>query len=126
MEGKDQVEGCLKDQVSHWNNGDIKGYMSFYKNDPETFYVGRSITKGFDNIAEKYESNYVQGNRMGKLSVTELSIRLIENNHAIAIGRWHLERDQESGGPASGIFSLVWEKTSDDPTSWRVILDHAS
>jgi ketosteroid isomerase-like protein len=43
--------------------------------------------------------------------------------YAIATGRYHLARSAAGGGDATGIFSLVWQKSAD---GWKIILDHTS
>jgi ketosteroid isomerase-like protein len=57
------------------------------------------------------------------LEFSDLSIRMLGTNYAVATGKYHLTRTAAGGGDASGIFSLVWEKSAD---GWKIILDHTS
>jgi ketosteroid isomerase-like protein len=50
-------------------------------------------------------------------------VRLLGADHASVIGRFHLDRTAEAGGPASGIFTLIFRKSEG---AWRIILDHTS
>jgi ketosteroid isomerase-like protein len=60
---------------------------------------------------------------MGKTTFSELQARLLTAELAIVTGRFHLQRDAQSGGDKSGLFTLVMRKGAD---GWRIIHDHTS
>jgi ketosteroid isomerase-like protein len=60
---------------------------------------------------------------MGTLGFSGLEIRLLGPDYAAVIGRFHLDRSAGAGGEASGIFTLLFHKTSQ---GWKIILDHTS
>jgi ketosteroid isomerase-like protein len=60
---------------------------------------------------------------MGKLAFTNLAIRVLDSNYAIATGNFHLDRTTNAGGNADGIFSLIFKR---EPQGWKIILDHTS
>jgi hypothetical protein len=58
---------------------------------------------------------------MGTLSVSDLAVRPLGPEYAVASARWHLVRSQAKGGELSGIFSLVLHRGSG---GWHIITDH--
>ena len=66
---------------------------------------------------------------MGKLSFTDLDIRLLpsgcgKSEIALVTGKFHLDRTARGEAKKDdGIFSLVWRK---GPHGWKIILDHTS
>lgn len=110
-------------QTEAWNRGDVDGFMAAYKQSDDTTYMGKHIAHGFDHIRAGYTARYTSPEKMGKLTFSDLKVRLLGDNFAMVTGKFALERSAAGGGPAEGIFSLVWEKTSD---GWKIILDHTS
>ena len=131
VETKDTVaiKQVLLDQESAWNRGDIDSFMSGYKDSPDTTFIGKTISHGFQPILERYKKGYATRAAMGTLDFSELSVRMLGNDHAVVTGRYHLARTAEGGGDATGLFSLVFERESKgerEAGGWRIILDHTS
>ena len=125
-----QIRSALETQVGAWNRGDIPGFMEYYENSPETTFVGTtSINKGFQPILERYKKGYANKDQMGKLTFSELDVRLLPAStgtmeYAVVTGHFHLERTAKgSATKDDGIFSLVWHK---GPGGWKILLDHTS
>ncbi len=97
--------------------------MTTYENSPETTFVSDKVEYGYASILDRYRKHYATPAAMGKLTFTHLAIRILDAHYAVATGNFHLERSQEGGGNADGIFSLLWKK---DPADWKIILDHTS
>jgi uncharacterized protein (TIGR02246 family) len=116
------VRKVLEQSAEAWNKGNVDGFLESYANDPQTLFVGaKGVVRGYDAIREKYHKGYEKDPRgMGTLSFTELEIRPLGPDHALAIGRWNLVR-QPGNGPDSGYFSLTFERR---PVGWRIICDH--
>lgn len=110
-------------QEKAWNSGDLEGYLKGYKDSPDTIFVGRQISRGYQQIAEDYKHNYPNRSLMGTLAFSELEAHPISDQFATCLGHYHLDRARKDGGPADGIFSLLLEKTDD---GWKIILDHTS
>lgn len=106
-----------------WNRGDIAGFAEGYKNSPDTLFIGRQLSRGYDGMVAEYKQNYPNREAMGNLSFSELEVHPLDDNFAICIGKFHLERSRKGGGNADGIFSLVFEKT---PEGWKIVLDHTT
>jgi uncharacterized protein (TIGR02246 family) len=113
----------LDDQAAAWNRGDVDAFMQAYKDAPDTTFIGKSVAQGYKPILERYKKTYFNRDAMGKLDYSDLTVRELGENYAVVTGKFHLTRTAAGGGDASGIFSLVWEKTAD---GWKIILDHTS
>ena len=117
------MKRVLEDQVSAWNQGDIDAFMRGYKNSPETTFIGKTVHRGWQQVLERYKHSYTTKEAMGTLAFSDLDVRMLGPDHAVATGQYHLTRSAAGGGDATGVFSLVWEKTAE---GWKIILDHTS
>jgi ketosteroid isomerase-like protein len=113
----------LTKQEGAWNRGDVDAFATGYKNSPETLFVGRQISRGYDQMVNEYKHNYPTRDAMGTLSFTDLEPHLLDEHFAVVLGHYHLDRSKKAGGSAEGIFSLVFEKTKD---GWKIIVDHTT
>jgi uncharacterized protein (TIGR02246 family) len=118
---EEQVKGVLDKQVAAWNRGDTDGFLDGYSSD--TVFVGEKMTRGVEDLKKRYQEHYPTRASMGKLTFFDLEIHEMGKDYAYVIGRWHLERDQEGGGNVSGVYSLVFRKTS---IGWKIVLDHTN
>jgi len=123
QDAESAIRKVLDDQVSAWNKGDIDAFMQGYQDSPETTFIGKTVHHGWQQVLERYEHDYSSKEARGTLEFSDLSVRLLGANYAIATGRYHLTRSAAGGGDATGIFSLVWEKSA---AGWKIILDHTS
>ena len=120
----DDIRAVLDRQSADWNRGDIEAFMRGYDDSPQTAFVSKDgVRKGYAAILARYRRNYASREKMGTLRFTEIDIRPLGSNHAVATGKYSLDRTAAGGGPASGWFSLVFVKT---PAQWKVVLDHTS
>lgn len=117
------IQQVLKDQVTAWNAGDVVTFMRGYKDSPDTTFIGKSVEHGYLPILERYKKAYATKDAMGTLDFADLAVRELGANYAVVTGKFHLARNAAGGGDASGIFSLVFEKTE---SGWKIILDHTS
>ncbi|MBL8212331.1 MAG: nuclear transport factor 2 family protein [Bryobacterales bacterium] len=119
-----EIKALLDEQAAAWNRGDIPAFMKSYENSPATTYAGASgVTKGYTTVLERYRKRYPDRDAMGTLRFTNIEVRLLGKDHALATGKFNLQRTPAGGGPASGWFSLVLKR---DKGSWLVIHDHTS
>ncbi len=117
------IQQVLNDQVAAWNRGDIPAFMQGYKDAEDTTFVGKTVQHGYRAILERYRRSFPDKAAMGTLAFSELQVRPLDARYAIVTGRFHLERDAAGGGPAAGVFSLIFESTA---AGWKIILDHSS
>ena len=117
------IHHLMDQQAADWNRGDVDAFMKAYEDAPTTTFVGKTVEYGYATIRERYRRIYPTPAGMGKLTFTNLAIRELAPNYAVATGNFHLERTAAGGGNADGIFSLVLKK---DPQGWKIILDHSN
>jgi ketosteroid isomerase-like protein len=110
-------------QEAAWNKGDLQAFIQGYKNSPDTLFVTHQVFRGVDGMLDEYRHNYPSRAAMGNLGFSELEVHPLDENFAVVIGKYHLDRGKKDGGNADGIFSLVFEKTDQ---GWKIIVDHTS
>jgi len=95
--------------------------MKGYWNSPDLTFAGSSgVTRGWEPVLERYRKNYPDTATMGHLDFSAIEIRMLGNDAALVVGRWHLKRANDQPG---GIFTLVFQRF---PEGWRIIHDHTS
>ena len=111
----------LEKQVTAWNRGDIDGFMEgYWKSEKLTFVTSSGVTRGWQNVIERYRRGYPDRKTMGTLSFTDLEVTLLSPDSAAVLGHWQLQR--EADGP-EGHFTLIVRKF---PEGWRVVHDHTT
>jgi ketosteroid isomerase-like protein len=110
-------------QEAAWNRGDLPAFASGYKDSPDTLFITHQISRGYAGLLDQYKRDYPTRAAMGTLAFSELEVHPLDENYAVCIGKYHLERGKKDGGNAGGIFSLVFEKTTD---GWKIIIDHTT
>jgi len=123
------IRSALEAQMKAWNGADIPNFMQTYEDSPNTTFIGQSLRKGYSTILERYKKSYTTPEQMGKLTFSDLEIRLLKSScgkaeFAVVTGKFHLERTAKGEATKDdGIFSLVWRKGRD---GWKILLDHTS
>ena len=117
------VVKVLTQQERDWNHGDLDAFAIGYKNAPDILFVGHQISRGYAGMLADYKGNYPNREAMGTLTFGDLEPHVLDDRFATVVGHYHLDRSKKSGGPAEGIFSLVFEKTD---KGWKIILDHTT
>ncbi|MEO8649485.1 MAG: DUF4440 domain-containing protein [Acidobacteriota bacterium] len=108
-------------QTAAWNRGDIEGFMKGYWNSDQLVFVsGDEVSRGRQPTLERYKKNYATREKMGSLSFTGVTVELISNDAAVALGSWSLTRAADS---PKGKFTLIFRKFKD---GWRIVHDHTS
>lgn len=115
------ITAMLAVQDAAWNAGDIDGFMEYYlKSDALRFASGGDVNKGWQTTLDNYKTRYPNQDAMGKLSFTDLEIRVLSNEYAQVFGRWKLERKIDIPG---GLFTLLLQNRDG---KWVIISDHTS
>ena len=123
------IRVAIQAQTEAWNHADIPTFMQAYEDSPDTTFIGLTLRKGYQPILQRYQQNYSTREQMGKLSFTDLDIRVLpsgcgKSEIALVTGKFHLDRTARGEAKKDdGIFSLVWRK---GPHGWKIILDHTS
>ncbi len=115
-----EIRKVLDEQVAAWNSGSIEGFMKGYWQSPETTFVGRSMTRGWQTVLDNYKKNYDTREKMGVLSFGELEIKALSKDSAFVLGTWRI--DDKNTNP-NGRFTLIFRRTKD---GWRIVHDHTS
>jgi ketosteroid isomerase-like protein len=105
-------------QQAAWNTGDLDRYLSFYKDAPDTEAYLAVPTRGLSAIRNAYHINFPNREAMGAIEDSEVNIRALGDNFALATGKYHLQRTKKGGGDAFGTFTQIFEKTS---AGWQII-----
>jgi ketosteroid isomerase-like protein len=110
-------------QESAWNKGDLDGFLSRFKDAPDTQAVLGARAHGIAEIRNAFHINYPSRESMGMIAYSDVEARELGETFAIATGRYHLDRTKKSGGPADGTFTEVMEKT---PQGWQIIFSETT
>jgi len=85
----DQIVAILTEQQAAWNRGDLDSFMKSYWNSPELTFAGSSgITRGWQSVLARYQSNYSDRQAMGHLDFSELEVHALGKDAAFVLGRW--------------------------------------
>jgi ketosteroid isomerase-like protein len=110
-------------QENAWNKGDLAGFASSFKNSPDTLVITHEVSRGFAGLLDEYKRDYPNKTAMGTLSYSDLEVHPLDENFAVVIGKYHLERAKKDGGNVEGLFSLVLENTDN---GWKIVIDHTT
>jgi uncharacterized protein (TIGR02246 family) len=120
-EEKEAVLQVLKDQVDAWNQFDLEGFMEgYWKSDSLRFSSGGNVRYGWQATMDGYRQGYPDPSVMGKLTFSELDVKIIGDRSAMVFGKWELARKTDHPW---GRFTLIWKKFDE---GWRIIHDHTS
>jgi ketosteroid isomerase-like protein len=109
------------DQEKEWNDGDLAAYLRGFKDSPDTIFIGKEISHGSAQILSDYKRIYPTRESMGTLAFSDLEVHPLDERFAVCTGRYQLDRGKKMGGVATGLFSLVLEKTN---AGWKIVVDH--
>ena len=115
------IRAVIEAQAAAWNRGDVAAYMDGYDRSPNTEFVGGdSITRGWQQVLDRYKQRYDSREKMGTLTFSDLEITVLSDDAALVLGRWHLKRATDE---PHGTFTLLFRKTK---VGWRIVHDHTS
>jgi ketosteroid isomerase-like protein len=112
-----EIKSALDYYAEAWNEGDLELIRSYYH--PDFVLVTPSGTRTLAERLGEIETVVKPGEDRGVLSHTEVTIREIEQKHAMAYGRFRLQF--KDGTKLDGWFSTVYVKT---PFGWKALLTH--
>jgi ketosteroid isomerase-like protein len=110
-------------QENAWNKGDLTAFASGFKDSPDTLFITHQVSRGFAGLLDEYKHDYPNKATMGTLNYSDLEVHPLDENFAVVIGKYHLERSKKDGGNAEGLFSLVFENTDN---GWKIVVDHTT
>src|SRR6185369_3502288 len=66
------IRAVLDAQAAAWNRGDVEAYMGGYDRSPKTEFVGGGdITRGWQQVLDRYKQKYDSREKMGTLTFTD-------------------------------------------------------
>lgn len=110
-------------QEEAWNKGDLEGYLGRYKDAPDTEAVLNGPVRGLANIRSTYHAAFPNRDAMGQLEQSEVEVRELGADYALATGKYRLMRSRRNGGEAQGVFTEIFEKTE---KGWQLIFSETS
>ena len=122
-DAKSEVLAVMQMQQEAWNRGDLAAFMEGYEKSSDITFVGKSVSRGFEGLVDRYHRAYGSKEKMGQLTFSELEYKSLGEESAFLIGRFQLKRSEAGGGDASGRFTVIFRKT---PAGWRIVHDHTS
>ncbi len=105
-------------QENAWNKGDLDGYLSHFKDAKDTEAVLNGPVRGLENIRSAYRISFPNREVMGQLEQTEVDVRELGPDFALATGKYRLMRSKKNGGEAQGTFTEIFEKTAE---GWKLV-----
>lgn len=115
------IRTLMANQETAWNKGDVDAFMLGYWNNDSLLFVGsKGPAYGWKTTLEGYKKRYPDTTAMGKLQFTILELRLLSDDDAFVLGKWHLSR---TIGDIGGYFTLLFRKING---KWYIVSDHTS
>lgn len=116
------IQKIMLDQAAAWNKGDLDAFMAigYWKSENLIFVSGDKITRGWQQTLDNYKRTYGTGDKMGKLTFSDLEINVLSKDAATVLGSWSLQRTSDN---PKGKFTLVFRKLKE---GWRIVQDHSS
>jgi ketosteroid isomerase-like protein len=116
-----EIGAVLSAQQEAWNRGGIDGFMNGYARAETTVFVsGDEVTRGWETVRDRYLKKYGDRAKMGTLTFSDLEIKELGPDSAVALGRWELKRASDN---PHGRFTLIFRRMAD---GWRIVHDHTS
>ena len=118
---KNEILKVIRTGQTGWNEGNWDKYMSQYLKSDSIRFVGKgNCTYGWETVMKNYKKGYPDKSAMGKLTFSNIDIKVLSDSSALVFGKWELERINDHPW---GLFTLIWKLT---PHGWKIIHDHTS
>jgi uncharacterized protein (TIGR02246 family) len=105
-------------QENEWNKGDLEGYLAQFKDAEDTEAILNGPVRGLAAIRAAFHSAFPNKEAMGTLEQSQVEVRELGPNFALALGHYRLVRSRKNGGDAEGNFTEIFEKTE---KGWKLI-----
>jgi uncharacterized protein (TIGR02246 family) len=116
------IRAMLDSAATAWNAGNLDGFMFTYAHDSATtFMTPRGPVCGYDAIRARYAPRFEPGGVRDSLTFTDLVVRPLDADYAIATARYVLTRGDSV--TATGPFTVVLRRQRE---GWRMIHDHTT
>lgn len=123
-----QIKDVLNWSADAWSRGDLDRFMQSYEHGPQTaFVVQNGLLMSHRAIRDRYAAKYGAqpgpgaAQRMGRLRLDLIEVRMLDPSYALATGRYTLARAGQKD--ATGITTLLFHRSA---AGWRIAYDHSS
>jgi len=117
------IRHVMQNSADDWNRGDLDAFATCYKRSPDILFIGRTISRGYDQMLATYKRSYSTPEKRGTLTFSELEVQPLDANFATVTGHFLLTRTAAGGGNSTGHFLLVFERT---PEGWKIVRDDST
>jgi uncharacterized protein (TIGR02246 family) len=117
------IKAVMQKSADDWNHGDMVAFATSYKNAPDILFIGKTISRGYNQMVASYARTYPTKEKMGTLTFSQLEVQPLDERFATVTGHFHLERTAAGGGNVDGYYLLVFEKTKD---GWKIVRDDST
>ena len=87
--GDTAIKAMMQKSVEDWNRGDIDSFATCYKKSPDILFIGRKISRGYDQMVATYTTNYSTREKMGTLSFSALETQPLDEHFATVTSTPH-------------------------------------
>lgn len=127
----EEVRKLIQTQVEAWNRGDLDAFTAAYAEDA-AFLSPTGLTRGRNEVLERYRKRYPDGKAMGRLSLEPIEMRPAAGTEFTLVGgarpsrvhgvsvaaRWELSYPDKE--PANGLTLIVFRRNRD---GWEIVQD---
>lgn len=115
------IASVLEAQEKAWNANDINTFMNGYWKSPNLVFCGSGgPVYGWNATKKRYNQEYDNQEKMGKLQFTTLNVQALTNDVMQLIGKFQLTKKPKN---TLGYFTLLWKRIDG---KWKIVSDHTS
>jgi uncharacterized protein (TIGR02246 family) len=117
---EDAIRGTLEAYATAWNVGDAESISNLYTADADYTGFGSIMTRGREEIAQRYESLFTGAFSGSHLAAEMSSLRFLKPDVALVDGSFDLADFRQADGSsqsAKGVFVAIM---TNDEGQWRV------
>lgn len=115
------IASVLEAQEKAWNANDINTFMNGYWKSPNLVFCGSGgPVYGWNATKKRYNQEYDNQEKMGKLQFTTLNVQALTNDVMQLIGQFQLTKKPKN---TLGYFTLLWKRIDG---KWKIVSDHTS
>ena len=116
------IRALQDEQAAAWNRRDAAGYANLFTEDGDAVNVLGWWWKGREEIEQKLSAAFAFVFAESRLEITEVEVRLLGSDYAVAHVRWTMEGAKAPPGspdpPREGIQLQILRKADD---GWRIV-----
>jgi uncharacterized protein (TIGR02246 family) len=116
---EDSIRETLQAYATVWNTGDARAISSLYTVDADYTGFGSVMTRGRDEIAQRYESLFAGSYSGSQLTIAMSSLRFLKPDVALVDGSFDLDNVRQADGASQSAKGLFVAIMTNDEGAWR-------